>query len=275
MNITKLQKRPKVFKRLFGISPQQFNNLLKDIEPLWREAELEKALSFKRKRKIGGGRKLQLLLTQMVAMLLLYYRMYIPHILLGQLFGIDDSRVSRYFKRIQPVVSGIFDLHHEVIEIEPEEVLRLCIDATEQEAEKRDGTGYSGKKKRQTIKTQIVTDEQGKIHHISPSVAGNIHDKKLFDACRLQLPKDIPLLGDLGYLGTPLSIPHKSSKLHKLTDLQREENHQQSKLRIIVEHVFAHLKKWSILKNRFRNTINQYSQIFVIVAGLYNLKFQN
>ena len=153
--------------------------------------------------------------------------------------------------------------------------MRLCVYTTEQETEKREGTGYSGKKKRQTIKTQITTDEQGKIHHISPSIAGNVHDKRLFDQCNLSFPEHIPILGDLGYLGTSLSIPHKSSKLKKLTNKQKQENHHHSQLRTIVEHAFAHLKKWSILKHRFRNTMNHYHQIFTTIAGIYHLKFQN
>lgn len=277
MNITKLKQRPQVFKRLFGISPQKFNLLLQDIEPLWKETELQRKQYKGRKNKvhdIGSGRPYKLNLEQNLAMLLLYYRTYVPHIVLAEMFHIHDSGVCRYFKKIQILVSSLFDLHKEVIDISSDEVLRLCIDATEQETEKRDGTGYSGKKKRQTIKVQATVDNTGKIHHISNSIPGNIHDKKLFDQSNIKFPKDIFLLGDLGYLGTSLIIPQKSSKLHKLTEKQKEENTKHSKLRIIVEHVFAHLKKFRILSHRFRNNPQHHNMIFTTIAGIYNLKFQ-
>lgn len=277
MNITKLKTRPKVFKRLFGISPQKFNQLVIDIEPLWKETELQRKQYKGRKNKvqtIGSGRPYRLNLEQNLAMLLLYYRTYVPHIVLAEMFHIHDSGVCRYFKKIQPIVSSLFDLHKEVINISPDEVLRLCVDATEQESEKRPGSGYSGKKKRQTIKVQATVDNTGKIHHISSSVPGNIHDKKLFDQSNIHFPKDISLLGDLGYLGTALIIPQKSSKLHKLTEKQKQENTNHSKLRIIIEHVFAHLKKFRILSARFRNNPQHHSMIFHTIAGIYNLKFE-
>jgi hypothetical protein len=273
MNLQKLSKRPKVFKRMFGLSPEQFNQLVANVEPLWKEAEQRKRTGFKRKRAVGAGRKRSLSLGHMIAMLLFYYRTYLPHMFVAEIFRVSDASVCRYLKQVQPLMDGIFDIHQEVIEISPDEVLRLCVDATEQETQKRTGGGYSGKKKRHTIKTQMTVDEQGKIHHISKSVAGNIHDKKLFDHTNITFPKDVPILGDLGYVGTDLSIPHKSSKLHKLTPLQEQKNQQHSKLRIIVEHVFAHLKKWGILKHRFRNQLKGYSSIFTIIAGIYNLKF--
>ena len=144
------------------------------------------------------------------------------------------------------------------------------MDATEQRTERRDkGSGYSGKKKVHTIKTQIVVDMKGTIAHISSSVPGNMHDKKLFDQSALILPDTV--LGDLGYLGTNLTIPFKSSKLHALTRRQKEWNMRHARKRIIVEHVFASLKSFRILADRFRGALNHYHEYFVIVCGLRNL----
>lgn len=204
-------------------------------------------------------------------MILMYYRSYISHVFLGAIFNIDDSRVCRYFKTVEPALAEIFDIPKDRIDLNEEEITRLIIDATEQETQKRDGSGYSGKKKRNTVKTQITTDEKGTIRHISHSVAGNIHDKKLFDQTELMLPDSIPVLGDLGYVGTKLIIPYKSSKLHRLTESQQQSNQKHSKLRIVVEHVFAHLKKFRVLADRFRNNIKSYNMIFRIICGLRNL----
>jgi uncharacterized membrane protein (UPF0127 family) len=64
-------------------------------------------------------------------------------------------------------------------------------------------------------KNKIVVDKKGTIRHISLSVPGNMHDKKLFDQSGVHLPDTAK--GDLGYLGTNIAIPFKSSKLHSLT----------------------------------------------------------
>src|SRR3989338_250231 len=139
----------------------------------------------------------------------------------------------------------------------------------------RRNKGYFGQKVTKTlfgnspIKTQIVVDTKGKIRHVSRSVPGNIHDKKLFDDSGVTLPDRAK--GDLAYLGTNITIPHKSSKLHALTKTQTLFNVRHSRHRIIIEHVFALLKSYRILADRFRGHLSQYHHYFVIVCGLCNV----
>lgn len=268
MNIHKLSQRPKVFERVFGISPQQFRELSQELEPLWQEAEKRRKTRRKRERAVGGGRKYALSFDQSLAMHLLYLRTYTPHILLGTIFRIDDANVTRYFRKIRPLLTRrMKKLVIKKIPLSREEILELIADATEQETERRDGSGYSGKKKKQTIKTQLVVDRTGHIRHVSHSVSGNTHDKKLYDATGIRAG-----VGDLGYMGTDMILPFKSSKLHKLTKRQKAYNRTHSHMRIVVEHVFAHLKQFRILAHRFRNSLAYYNDIFITVAGLYNLK---
>lgn len=270
MNIHKLSQRPKVFNRFFGISPQQFKELTQELGPLWQEAEYRRKSAYPRKRAIGGGTRYKLSFEQMVALYLLYTRTYMSHMMLGEFFHIDDSRVCRYFKKIEPILyQKMRKIAIKKIHLTEEEI-QFLLDATEQETERRPGSGYSGKKKKQTVKTQVVVDVKGRIKHISQSVPGNIHDKKLHDQTGVLL-RDTDL-GDLGYLGTNLAIPHKSSKYHKLTKKQRAYNTAHSRVRITIEHVFASLKQWRILSHRFRNQLKTYHMKFVIVAGLYNMK---
>src|SRR5947207_456729 len=66
---------------------------------------------------------------------------------------------------------------------------RVLIDATEQRVARPgdDATQrryYSGKKKRHTLKTQLVTDGDHHVHAISTAVPGAIHDKPLCDGLR-------------------------------------------------------------------------------------------
>ena len=269
MNILKLKQNPRIFTRLFGISPDKFNQLVVQIEPLWAQSETQR-LNHPRKIRKGGGRHYLLTREESTAMLLLYTRSYVTHVFLSALFDIHDSAICRYFAKLRPIVESIVDLPTRKTDLSEEEILKLIVDATEQRTERRNtGCGYSGKKKAHTIKTQIVVDKWGDIMHISESVPGNIHDKKLFDQSALMLPQGA--LGDLGYLGTNLVIPFKSSKLHALTKQQRSWNKRHSRKRIIVEHVLASLKSFRILADRFRGSLIHYHEYFLIVCGLRNL----
>lgn len=269
MNITKLKQHPKTFTRLFGIEPQKFDELVMKIRPLWAKAEA-KRLRHPRKIKQGGGRRYKLALEESVAMFLLYTRAYVTHVFLGALFDVHESGICRYFARLRPSMTSVFDLPTKNIDLSEEEVLKLVVDATEQRTERRrNGVGYSGKKKAHTVKTQIVVDKKGIIRHVSSSVPGNVHDKKLFDQSGVTLPDTAK--GDLGYLGTNLAVPFKSSKLHPLTQRQRDHNARHSRARIIIEHAFASLKAYRILADRFRGSLAHYQAYFLIVCGLRNL----
>lgn len=245
-----------------------------EVEPLWQKAETKRLnyLHRTRRRKIrkGSGRPYALTLEESIAMLLLYTRSYVNHVFLATIFDIHESRVCRYFAAVRPIVESVFDIPTEKTDLREDEILKLVVDATEQRTERRSkGSGYSGKKKAETIKTQIIVTKKGEIVHVSPSVPGNIHDKKLYDASGVKLPDNAK--GDLAYLGTNIAIPHKSSKLHSLTKTQKDSNLRHARRRIIVEHVFAVLKSYHILQDRFRGHLDNYRQYFLIVCGLYNL----
>lgn len=273
MNLKKLLSKPKTFHRLTGLTPDQFIRLASRVQPLWQAAERRRLERPDRRRKVGAGPKRKLTVPEALFGLFLYYRTYTNHVFVGLTLGIDDSNVGRYFKVIAPLIPKALLPKRPRRLLTEEEVRGLIVDATEQPTERRRGTGYSGKKKHQTVKTQILVTPRGKIVHVSQSIPGNRHDKKLFDQTRLKLPKETTLSGDLGYLGASgVRVPYKSSKLKPLTSGQRLYNQKHAHRRIIVEHVFANLKKWQILAQRFRNPIATYNPIFTNLALLYNYR---
>ena len=153
MNIIKLKQHPRVCIRLFGISPDTFNELVEQVHPLWLKSESNR-LRHPRKIKQGGGRHYKLTLEENVAMLLLYTRTYATHIFLSALFDTHESGICRYFARLCPSLTSVFDLPTEKIDLSEEDILKLIVDATEQRTERgRGGSGYSGKKKAYTVKT--------------------------------------------------------------------------------------------------------------------------
>ena len=77
-----------------------------------------------------------------------------------------------------------------------ERAIRRPKDNIEQKAK------YSGKKKRHTVKNNVLTDKRtGKIKGLSATVEGKIHDKKLADEQAIEFPKGSSLWKDTGFQG--------------------------------------------------------------------------
>jgi hypothetical protein len=117
------------------------------------------------------------------------------------------------------------------------------VDATEQptqrpQDEERQKQHYSGKKKRHTLKTQIVVGPDGEIMEVSETVPGSQHDKKLYDQSGVgdQLDEDEAIMGDSGFQGIQKAhravLPDKKPKGGELTRAQRKRNHRISQKRI-------------------------------------------
>ncbi len=80
---------------------------------------------------------------------------------------------------------------------------------------------------------------------------------------------------DLGYLGIKkqhnnTQIAYKKSKLHPLTDTQKNQNKREASARICVEHINAKLKTFQILKQKYRNRRKRFNLRFNLICGLVN-----
>jgi len=275
VNLEKLLTKPKVFSRLTGLTPEKFQWLLERVEPRFLENDRKRKDRPNRKRAIGAGPKRKLSVGQALFGVLLYYRTYVSHVFIGMLLGIDDGNVGRYFGKIEPLLAGIFKIPGRRIDLSENDVMELIIDATEQPSERRKGSGYSGKKKRQTVKVQIAVNTKGKIKAVSKRISGNVHDKKLYDQARMYAKKRVRKRADLGYIGTECATPIKKRKGIDLTEEEKAYNRQFSKERIVVEHALACMKKFQILAQRLRNPIRNYTLIFKNIAGLRNMQMES
>lgn len=126
------------------------------------------------------------------------------------------------------------------------------------------------------MKTEIRITEQGRIRHVSTSRPGSIHDLTLHR-------RELPLLPqtrvyvDSGYQGldkthAQTELPFKKSKRKPLTFDDKDYNQALSRIRMKVEHIFAQIKIFQILAQRYRNKRKRYNIKFKIIAGLINLK---
>lgn len=276
----RLRRNPDTFRRLTGISPEDFDQVLADLRPLYEEAERERLDRPDRERAIGGGRNFKLALEDRLLMLLMYYRLYITHEFLGFLFDLDDSNVGRNINPLEPLLAQVFRIERRRIEAEEEEIEKLFFDATEQPIQRPSSKNprreyYSGKQGDHTIKHQIAVDEAGKIQAVSHSYPGRVHDKRVYDAEQVVIPRKAEAIGDLGYQGSVLTVPNKKPKGRTLSEEEKAYNREHASERILVEHVIGKLKIFKILSDRFRNKRSRHALMFKNIAGLCNLRFSS
>ena len=249
---------------------EEFEIILAKVEPEWQKQVITK---YKRK-----GRDYKLEVSEMILMMLLYYRSYVTQIFIGHMFGIDDSRVCRILKKLEPILGSVMAIK-KCHQLNPEEIKILLIDATEQTIErpKKDQKKYySGKKKCHTVKTEICVTPAGRIVNISATHPGSNHDFKVFKT-NLSIPPSSKVYVDSGYQGIKelhahSELPYKSSKNNPLDDAKKNHNAALSKIRVTVEHIFGDMKVFKILSYRYRNALDHYDVKFNIIAGIINLK---
>ena len=284
----RLQRSPKAFRLLTGITPAAFDRLLAELTPRHEQAEARRKGRPGRKRRPGAGRKHALTLADRLLMLLMYYRTYTTHALLGFLFGVDDSAVGRNINPLQPLLAGIFRIPERKVALDPEDIRELFFDATERPTrrpERGQREFYSGKKKRHTLKTQVVVvrrtkppgpgpkPRRARIAAVCESVPGKTHDKKVYDRSRVVAPRDAKRTGDTAYLGTGLKTPTRKPRGGELTGAQKAENRRVARRRVVAEHGIGKMKVWRVASERYRNPVSRHTLIMKNVAGLHNLMF--
>lgn len=284
----RLLRVPATFRRLTGLSPEAFARLLGDVGAAWQTDQERRARRPGRQRRPGAGRKPALELADRLLMLLVYYRTYVPYAFLGFLFGIDDSNACRSNRRLEPLLAGIFRIPERKVALSQDEVHELFFDGTERPTN-RPARGqrryYSGKKRRHTVKHQVVVARRRKrpgpgpkrqrlrIAAVSKAFGGSAHDKRVFDRTGVALPSGARGYGDTAYLGTGLRTPRRKPAGGELTARQKAGNRRVGRKRVVAEHAIGKMKTWRIAAERWRNPRRRHALTFKNVAGLHNLMF--
>ena len=287
----RLRRKPATFRSLAGMTIKEFEHLYEQVANDIESYEERRLRRVDRKRDIGGGGSHRLDGRNRLLMALIWLRVYPIYDVLGFIFDLHKSNVCRNLKPILEVLSKHLEIEwpdkaerarkkmNEFMQEFPE--VAMIVDATEQPANRpqdRDEQKkyYSGKKKRHTLKTQIVVLPDGTIAGFSDTVQGSQHDKSLYDASGVadRLDEDEAMMGDSGYQGIQHQhravLPDKKPKGGELTDDQKARNHQISQARIVVEHIIAQLKSFRVLADRYRHPRDSHNQTFGIVVGLVN-----
>ena len=266
---TRLKKRSRVFRNLIGINIENFDLILSKVTKAWDRNVIKQ---YKR-----PGRNYKLSLTDMLIMMLIYYRSYTSQLQIGLIFGLDESRVCRIIKLLEPLIAKIVAINKDRT-LSYDEVKAIIIDVTEQPVERprrKQRDYYSGKKRQHTLKTEIRIKDGGEICCVSKCFGGRTHDFKLHKQGD-PLPHNTRIYADSGYQGLRklrkfAATPYKKRRRKALTERQKQYNHILRRLRIKVEHTFSQLKKYHILANKYRNKHVGYNLKFNIIAGLVNI----
>lgn len=226
------------FKRLVGINREifEFFSLI-----------LEEEYKLKHRK---GGRNSNLCVEDMLLLTLDYYRDYTTLEKLGLYYGLDVSNALRTINWVELTLGSYIIEPFDINKINIAE--ELLVDVTEcpiqrplnNEIQKE---YYSGKKKKHTIKIQIIIEEKSKKIVFVAFDKGHIHDFNLFKESVKGLNPLAKFLADSGYQGI-LDLfqnsltPKKKSKNNPLTDEDKQLNHLISSNRISIEHINRQLK---------------------------------
>jgi len=293
---------PTVFLKMTGLHVAEFDVLVKDILPAITIAEERRLHRRQRQREAGGGRTAALDGRNQLLLTVVWLRQYPTHEVLGYLFGISDSTVSRVIGRILPLLeqAGRDTMRmpdpgrkrrrslDELLSDTPE--LAVIVDSFEQKVQRpkavdeRD-SWYSHKKRSHTAKSQLgVEEETGRIVDVSVSVKGRVHDLTLLKQSQLlaRLPDGVGALGDLGYQGIrdlhplgacPRKKPWGKAKTRPPEDIAY--NRAFSQRRIIVENTINRLRRYQALTQTDRQHRRQHTARVCAVAGLVNRQFDH
>lgn len=296
ISYTHVAKTPDIFPALTGLSQEEFDALFADFQEA-HGRRLEAATHTKRglqprQRKSGAGHPFDHDLRDRLLMTLFWLRVYPTYELLGWFFGLDKSNAWHNVQDVLATLAQMACFPLERPDRQPqactEEVfaafpqIRLVVDATEQSFHRLAGWDnqkpfYSGKRKRHTIKAQVICTPSGRVGSVGPSVPGSMHDLTLLRRSG-QLDRLGPqdgMMGDKGYIGLAddcpglqIVLPHKAARGVPLTEAQKSFNRRVSRCRVVVENLLARLKVFQVLRQTFRSVFGRHAQAFRAVSLL-------
>jgi len=293
----RLSRHAQVFKSLTGLTVPEFAAVERDVRPRYVTAERARLNRPTRQRAIRSGHAFTLSVQDQLLLTVVWLRQYPTHEVLGYLFGVSDSTVSRTVARLVPVLAQVGQAtmrwpmlgqrsrrgRDALLADTPE--LAVLIDTFEQPVQRhRDravaDTYYSGKKKQHTLKSQVVIDETtGRVADIAPSVPGPTNDLTLLrqSGVLARLPAAVGGLGDLAYVGIAAAhpqglgaTPRRKPRGQPRPAADIAYNTAFARRRVGVEHTIGRMRHYQALTQRDRHHRRCHTARVRAVAGLAN-----
>lgn len=293
-NLPYLLRHTELMQYVLGINYQQFTKLLQFWTPVLNHAQINTWPKQPRLRSLGAGRKAHLKSPkEQLFFILFYYKTYPTFRFAQVLWGFDKRNIQLWVKRLDQVLfatlgyeltlhtTRVRSLNH-WLEVCPQ-LSEFIVDCSERLINKPQDKldwelYYSGKKKRHTIKNQIlISPRTKKILAVSDMVEGKRHDKKVFEDSYIytRIPKKTKALGDSAYQGVHhpflrLTTPVKKPPGDELSWEIKQQNRFISQIRVRVEHPLAFIKHFNITSQVFRGRIPRAELPFKTIACIYN-----
>lgn len=291
-----VKEHPKLLLAMTGVTKEEFDTVLVTFAQVWAAyMQQEHVNRPTRQRKYGAGQQVTTLVAieDKLLFILYYLKVYPLQEILAFEFGMAQSTANEWIHLLTPLLQETLDRGGYLPERDPSEVDGRMeadgddtygIDGTErrrqrpQDPERQRGC-YSGKKKTHTDKNLVVGGLTTRtVVYLSDTYEGRVHDKKIADTEAPTLAEGIGLYKDTGFQGyEPEHVvtfqPQKKPKGKELTPEQKAENRLISKVRIVIEHLIAGIKRCRIVKDVFRNTKAHFDDMVMELAcGLHNFR---
>jgi len=292
-NYTRLSRKPKQFHALTGYTLEEFEALLPAFVISFLAYVQAYTLEGKKRQKrryVTYKNSPLPTMEDKLLFILMYLRKATTQDIFGEVFGMSQPVVNQWVHRLHPCLNQALAELGEIpariasdLQVAGDEVKVYFQDGTErpiqrpknQEAQK---TYYSGKKKRHTVKNNVLVKAQAKIGLLSATCEGKKHDKKIADETQFTLPQGSLLYQDTGFQGFVLEgvtilQPQKKPRGRQLTAEQKERNREISRVRIRVEHAIGGVKRYRIVKDQLRNWKQDFrDQVMETCCGLHNFR---
>ncbi len=231
------------------------------------------------KMKSRLGRKCSVNLTSQITIAVFKLHYNLPDRILEDIFKVDHVTIHRIFHRILKELGNLSQIVGKAVASKPIEF--YVTDSTTLPIGKgKNNKTFSGYKHHHSVKFQVFVDQHKLIHHVSSIHDASEHDKNIFEQewqdVSQKIQTSLPILADKAYVGlthfnvtTPVKRNEKTYKRDKLKT--KEDNKVLSSKRIKVEHVFASLKSWRILKQLHFYSRKMIDMIFQGLVNIYNL----
>jgi hypothetical protein len=213
-----------------GLSPRQFAKLV----TVLRRAGVD---------TVHRGRPWGLSLDDRTLLVTAYWRTTLTMRQLAPLFGISKSAVDRIIDHLGPLLA-----------LQPRRRFAkdavLIVDGTL--VPTRDhAVAEQSKNYRYSTNHQVVIDADTRlVVVVGQPLPGNRNDCKAWaESGAKAAVGHTTTIADGGYPGTGLVMPHRRRAGEELVEWKQEHNRSHKQVRARVEHAFAHLKTWKILRD--------------------------
>jgi len=299
LRYARLSRHPDVLRHLTGLRVAAFDTLAADLLPAYAASERERLRRPARQRASGAGHPFALAPRDQLLLAVVWLRVYPTHEVLGYLFGVSDTTVTRLIARWLPLLEaagrdtmrlsdpGRKRRRHLDALLSDTPELAVIIDTFEQRVQRpRDRSAadalYSGKKKQHTLKVQVAIDAvTGALVDVADSVPGPTADITLAAESGLlrRLPPGVGALGDLGYPGLDKLHPLGATPRRKPRGRDRPPedvayNRAFARRRIAVEHTIGQVRSYQALAQTDRHHRCNHSSRTRAVAGLVNRRLR-